>query len=68
MQHLCEYVPFCLPLRGIVRLDRLRLDEYRRIATLIVLTLVRDGPRHIATRHQHTRHNDCHNQNLSHNC
>ena len=68
MQHLCEYVPFCLPLCGVVRLDRLRLDEYRRIATLIVLTLVRDGPRHVATGHQHTSHNDCHNQNLFHNC
>ena len=55
-----------LLLRGIVGLDGLRLNDDGGVIALDVPALVRDRPRDVATRHRDTRHNDCHNQDLSH--
>lgn len=52
--------------RRIVSLDGLRLDDDTRVTPLVVLTLVGNRPRHVATGQHHTRHNDRHNQNLFH--
>ena len=50
-----------LPLGGVVGLHRFGLDDDGSVASLIVLALVRNRPRHVTTRRQHhTGHNDCH--------
>ena len=49
-----------LPFGGVVGFDGSRLDDHGGVAPLIVLGLVGDGPRHIATYHHKGRHNDCH--------
>jgi len=62
-QVLCNTYPQnVLLFRCVVRLNGLRHDCARRVAFLEVLTLRAYRPRHIATRHHHTRHNDCHKQ------
>lgn len=60
-QYLPNNVAFFLLLRPIVTLDGLRLDDYRRVTPLVVLTARRHRPRHVATRQHHTSHNDRHN-------
>ena len=49
-------------LRRIVQFNRLRLDDDGSVATLVILTLVGDGPDYIATRgNYHACHDDGHN-------
>ena len=47
-------------LGGVISLNGLGLDDHRCIAALVILALVRNRPRHVTTRQQHTRHDDCH--------
>ena len=54
-------------LGGVVGFDGAGLDDDRGVAALVILALVRNRPRDVATSEDGARDDDGHKQNLSHN-